>query len=123
MDINGKQVVKGAGPSILSLVGDSASGGQQGQEKKWVLTFPNGIKIQSDTVIVTANSTEAFALPEAYTDAHYTVLVSCADEVGTGVNDHCLHGEPQTGNLTHVIIENIGEDNRHFMYLSIGRDV
>ncbi len=124
MNINGKQVVKGTGTIKLDLVEDSTSGGEGGVNKKWAISFPNGLRIQSDTVSVTANnSLSEHSLPVAYTEAHYVVLVSCATEVGTGVDQHCNHGEPSaTDNLGKVTLENIGEAAREFTYLSIGKD-
>ena len=124
MDINGKQAVKGSGPSVVTLVEDATTGGQEGTHKKWAITFPNGIRIQSDTVLISANSTTEFALPVPYTEAHYLVVVSCAHSIGSSTEEHSNNGRPADAgnNLTHAQLQNTGDANRVFTYLSIGKD-
>lgn len=129
MDINGKQVVKGAGPGLISGVADAtAQGSSEHAGKQWIQKFSNGIKIQSDVVDVTADGGPiAFALPEAYTDDHYVTVVSVTEALGTGNDEVCCHAEIPTDasgkKLTHVDVENINASDRMFTYISIGRDL
>lgn len=124
MDINGNQIVKGTGPSLITTLADATDTGAGSNNKKWVITFPNGIKIQSDTIEVGSNTTANFVLPEAYTEKHYTVIVSIAASVGTSADNLCVHAEIPSGaeNLTHVQLENINNTARDFSYISIGKD-
>lgn len=125
MDINGSAIVRGSGPQTLSGVAGATVGGEDGKNKQWVLKFKGGVKIQSDTVDVAANSSPEFALPEAYTEDHYTVLVSCAESLADDITQHSSGGWVPSGpnKLSHVQIENIGEATRSFTFLSIGKDL
>jgi hypothetical protein len=74
MDLNGNLTVLGGGIPVLRGVGPATEPGEDGMCTKGVLLFPNGFKIQWDTVSAPARAAASFNLPEAYTEDHYTVF-------------------------------------------------
>jgi hypothetical protein len=126
MDINGKKAVKGTGPSVLTDVAAATSTGGGSSNKQWVIKFPNGIKIQSDTIDIGANSGQVqFPLPSAYTGDHFVVMISTASAVTATADEHVNQAHVPTGanKLTHIEAENIGGSTWAFTYLSIGKDL
>lgn len=81
MDINGNLIVVGGGIPVLRNVGPASSGGVGGMQTKGTMVFPNGFKIQWDTVAIPSRSATDYTLPEAYTEAHYMAWGSYASEL------------------------------------------
>lgn len=124
MDLNGMLAVLGSGPQVLSGVGPATDGGEEGENKQWVLKFANGVKIQSDTVTVSAASTdETIALPSQYTEEHYTVMVTIAEEPSDAADLFCCGYVPASDRLLYVAIQNNNANAIKYTYISIGKDL
>jgi len=108
----------------LSGIAASTNAAVDGENKQGVIKFPGGLKVQFDTVTANLNSTTTVTLPEAYTEAHYTVIGSLASALGTGVTEDILAlfvpSNPNT--LTSVKIRSGANTDEEVTYISIGKD-
>jgi hypothetical protein len=109
--------------------GDSAQdpSATGGNNKKGTIKFPNGFKIQWDTVQAPSNTTGTFDLPEPYTEDHYGVIVSWADSFLLAIDEGTLGawvpGNTESANkLTKVVIISAEPIQYDVQFVSWGKD-
>ncbi len=131
MDFNGNVAFSGGGTPVLSGVGPTTasggggSGGEDGQNKKGVLTFPNGFKIQWDTVwIATSDTATSVTLQSGYTEAGYGVLANLSSEITHTVAEAGVAVWMQANDPKNKInIEQLAASGPHDVtYVSWGKD-
>ncbi len=124
MLINGRVALKGSSNDPVLLEWGAASDpGQSLIAKQGVLKFTNGMKIQWDTIVIGANSSVAFTLPEAYTEAHWCSFAVMESTIGsTGNQEDAMSWVPVASILSKVVVRSIANGSRAVTYLSIGKD-
>ena len=124
MDFNGHlKVVGSTNYPTLSSVADSSAAGPNATHKKGVLKFHGGFKLQWDTISAGANTTTAFTLPEAYTEEHYTVVGSFAEDATDSAAESTLEFYvPTASKLSTVKCKNASPSARVVTYISFGKD-
>ena len=72
MEINGNFILSNSGIiDLYNIDTATSSGTEAGAQKKGVIKFANGFKIQWDTVQAVSDTPANFALPDPYTEEHY----------------------------------------------------
>ena len=125
MNLNGNFTVRGGTNTVLSSnIGPATVGGEDGNNFKCTLKFTDGVKIQFDTVNMSADQQAEFALPEACTEDHYSVVAFYASNLNlSGQEQEICSWIPSGANkLSHVELLKITAGNHHVTFLSIGKD-
>jgi len=124
MDVNGKLFIKGkVNDPVLSAVAASTVAGRLETEYQGVIKFGNGIKIQWDIATVVGDSTTAFTLPEAFTEANYSVMGTWNATSGDSEAESTLQIYiPTTNNLSEVWCTSADDNDKAVRYVVIGKD-
>ena len=124
MKLNGNMALNGVSNELLLLSwGAATAGGNAGNHQKGVIKFNNGVKMQWDTISVTANDTDVVTLQSAYTADHFCVFSTFAEAVSdTGTQNDSMAWVSTTNRLTTLSLRNIAGTAQEVTYLSIGKD-
>lgn len=125
MDFNGNLIVAGSqeGSPELTNFGSPSSQSENSTASKGTLTWPNGFKIQWDTISVSSDSAANSSLPEAYTGEHLLVICCFASNINDGETQSSLSIRPGTAPLSEVRRKQNSPNTEKITYLSFGFDV
>lgn len=127
MEFNGNLQILGDSDFgvVLSGVAAGTATGQDGENKKGILTFSNGFKIQWDTVALSGDTATVITLASAYTGRQLFVIASYGSDIDDSSNESSiaafLSDSPDQDSKVNLKHNNNTTEN--VTYISFGFDV